>query len=158
MNNTEPDIIDPENKAFEALAKMLVIMRLSGFVMATYAILIGTLIVMGGPARFTAVGYVTAMLVPGAPASWGIAMLIFGCFAFYGLKTRKYRLGMVSMFMAGVWSFAFGGAFLVSAVQYPEANITAMVTYGKDGVLFVLMAVVHALLSKVPLTTEVLDA
>lgn len=140
--------------SFEALAKMLVIMRLSGFVMAIYAIGLGITILVGGPLRFSQAGYRAAMIIPGAPASWGWALLIFGALAFFGLKNRVYGLGAIGMFLSGVWCFAFGGAFLVSAMQYPEANLTGMTAYGKDGVIFVLMAVVHMILSRIPTKPE----
>jgi hypothetical protein len=156
--NEETDLIDSNNQAFRALARLLAIMRLSGFVMACYAMLQGSLVILGGPHRFAQIGYKTAMIIPGAPASWGWALLIFGILAFVGLKNRMYNVGMIGMFGAGVWSFAFGGAFLVSSIQYPEANLTAMVTYGKDAVLFILMAVVHRMLAQIKTKPEANDA
>lgn len=158
MNYDELDIVDPTSKAFLVLARLLSIMRLSGFVMACYAILQGTLIIIGGPARFSQTGYHTAMIIPGAPASWGWVLGICGVVAFIGLKNRLYTVGFIGMFGAGVWSFAFGGAFLISSIQYPEANLTAMVTYGKDAVLFLLMANVHRMLAHIPTKPETKDA
>jgi hypothetical protein len=44
------------------------------------------------------------------------------------------------MLLGAVWSLLFSAAFLISAVQSPEANLTAIVAYGKDAILFTLMA------------------
>lgn len=150
MNYDKFDIIDPTSKAFHVLVRLLTAMRLSGFIMASYAIFQGVLIILGGPARFSQVGYVTALLIPGAPASWGLVLLIGGILAFVGLKNRKYMIGAAGMAVCGVWSFAFGGAFLISAIQHSDANLTAMAAYGKDGVLFILMASVNRMMSHLP--------
>lgn len=158
MNYDEFDMIDPTSKAFRTLVRLLTAMRLSGFVMASYAIFQGVLIILGGRARFSQVGYITAMLLPGAPASWGVVLLIGGTLAFVGLKNRKYMIGATGMAICGVWSFAFGGAFLISAIQHSNANLTAMAAYGKDGVLFILMASVHRMMSHLPTKPEDDDA
>lgn len=135
-------------EAFSTLAKLLSLMRLSGYILACYAIVQGILIIIGDDERFSQRGYTTAMLIPQAPESWGWFLGMCGVISFISLKNRLYRLGAIGMFMAGVWSFAFCGAFLVSAVQYPDANLTAIATYGKDGLLFLLMALAHQALSK----------
>lgn len=146
-DNTVLDQNDSVHEAIEALSKLLVMMRLSTYIMAVYAMIQGILVIIGGPDRFSALGYRTAMIVPGAPASWGWVLLAFGIISFVGIKNRMYRVGYLGMFGAGTWSFCFGGAFLISAVQYPEANLTAVATYGKDGVIFVLMAMAQWTLS-----------
>lgn len=147
MNYHEFDQIDPTTKAFRTLVRMLALMRLSGYIMACYAILQGFVVIIGGPKRFSAIGYQTALIVPGAPAIWGWVILACGILAFIGIKNRMYAVSMWGMFLGGAWSFAFGGSFLISSIQHENANLTAMVTYGKDGVLFVLMAMVHRMLA-----------
>lgn len=157
MNYDEFDQIDQSSQAFRALARLLAIMRFSGYVMATYSMLLGMLIIVGGPSRFSAIGYKTAMYVPGAPASWGIVLLVAGMLAFFGLKNRQYMVGAWGMFISGAWCFAFGGAFLISSIQYPNANLTAMIAYGKDGVLFIMMATTHRMLAHIHTKREEAD-
>lgn len=147
MHSHDDEIVDPTSQAFRALAKLLAVSRLSGFVMASYGIFQGAIILIGGDNRFSQIGYITAMRVPGAPDTWGWILGVSGIVAWFGIKNRMYCLASAGMFGGGAWSFAFGGAFLISSVQYPNANLTAMVTYGKDGVLFILMAIVLRVLA-----------
>lgn len=139
---------DPLNESFMILAKILAIMRMSAYVFCVYSILQGTLIILGGPARFSSAAYRTALLLPYAPQSWGWCLAIFGVISFIGVKNRKYLWGAIGMFGAGVWSMAFALAFLISSIQYPEANLTAAAAYGKDSILFILIGMTEWLLSK----------
>lgn len=126
--------------AFETLSKLLLTMRRSAYVFACYAILQGTVILIGGPERFSALGYDVANHIPGSPYIWGVFIGTAGVIAFFGVKTRTYLLGGIGMIIAAVWSTMFAGAFLISAIQSPESNLTAIVAYGKDAVLFTLLA------------------
>jgi hypothetical protein len=129
--------------AFATLSKLLITMRMSAYVFACYAILQGTVIVVGGEPRFSALGYDVAMNVPYSPEIWGVTIAISGSMGFVGVKTRTYLLGGLGMAFGAVWSVMFASAFLISAIQHPESNLTAIVAYGKDAVLFTLMASAH---------------
>lgn len=129
--------------AFETLSRLLITMRMAAYVFACYAILQGALIIVGGEKRFTALGYDAAMQVPGAPEIWGFSIGLAGILAFIGVKNRMYLLGGLGMLIAAIWSLMFSMAFLISAVQHPEANLTAIAAYGKDAVLFTLLASAH---------------
>lgn len=133
-------LLSKVDMAFTTLSRLLITMRMSALVMASYAILQGILIIVGGPDRFAALGYSAAMQLPGAPESWGVAILLAGVTAFWGVKTRTYRLGGLGMLLAALWSLMFAIAFCISATRYPEANLTAIAAYGKDAILFTLMA------------------
>ena len=133
-------ILKKADEAFETLSRLLITMRMSAFIFSYYAVLQGCLIIFGAESRFGAVAYSTAASIPGAPDIWGITLLIFGILSFYSLKTRNYRIGKISMFFCGIWSLLFASAFLVSAIQDPEANLTAIAVHFKDAVLFLLLA------------------
>jgi len=126
--------------AFGTLSKLLITMRMSAYIFTCYAILQGTVILVGGEPRFSALGYDVAMNVPFSPEIWGVTIAISGIMGFVGVKTRSYRLGGLGMLFGAIWSVLFASAFLISAFQQPESNLTAIVAYGKDAILFTLMA------------------
>lgn len=151
-------LIEATQEAFSTLAKLLSMMRLSAYVLACYAILQGALIIIGGVERFSATSYQAALLIPQAPESWGWLLGLFGIAAFAGIKNRMYYIASAAMFFSGVWSFAFGGAFLISAAQNPDANLTAIATYGKDAVIFIIVAAANFAMAKVHTKREDFDA
>ena len=156
MNDDDPLIeFDPTDVAFTTLARLLAMMRLSAYIMAIFGLTLGTLILLGGPHRFSAVAYSASLVIPGAPATWGWTMLVSSVIAFVGVKNRMYRIGMWGMGMCGVWSMAFGIAFLVSAIQFEDANLTAIAAYTTLGTLFLLMASAQRILAKTLPTKDV---
>jgi hypothetical protein len=46
------------------------------------------------------------------------------------------------MGIAGLWSGILSVSFLMSANKYPDANLTAIVVYGKDAVCYLLFALI----------------
>ena len=133
-------ILKKADHAFETLSKLLLTMRMAALVFSIYALVQGMMIVFGRDGRFSAPGYAVASSFPGAPDIWGAWMIIAGSLAFYGIKTRSYRVAWLGMGLSGIWSILFGGAFLASAIQSPNANLTAIAVYGKDAVIFLLLA------------------
>lgn len=146
--NKENEEVDRIDHALLVLSKLIITMRRVSFIFAGYGILQGMLILIGGDDRFSQIGYIFALSVPGAPSTWGWVILTFGIMSFIGVKNRMYTWSMVGMTGSGLWSLSFGTAFLLSAANYPNANLTAIATYGKDAVLFFLMASVMAKLRK----------
>lgn len=149
---------DPTDEAFSTLARLLTMMRMSSYIFAVYAMIQGFLIVIGGAERFSASGYNVSMLVPGAPATWGWVILLCGVLAFIGIRNRMYRLASLGMFSAGSWSMGFAITFLISSVQYPDANLTAFAVYTKDAVLFLLLFSALRLMANTQAATEIPDA
>lgn len=137
MKNNDTDVID---QAILLLSRLLVMMRMSSYILSMYAMVQGLLIVLGGDHRFSQQGYRYAMMVIGAPSSWGWVLGIFGLLSFISLRNRMYTSAMVGMTGCALWSFSFGGSFLIAALQNNNANLTAIAAYGKDGVLFLLTA------------------
>lgn len=119
--------------------------RLVARVLAVYCMLIGSSIILGGEARFSAPGYTTALQMPGAPAVWGILMVAAGLLTLIGVLLDKESLDVAGLAMAGAWSMMFAVTFAWSAIFDPNANLTAMWVYGKDAFLFTGAAtVLHA--------------
>lgn len=143
--------IDPTAIAFTTLARLLAMMRLSAYILSIFGIVIGILILLGGDLRFSGIAYTTAMLVYGAPQIWGWTMLIFAIVGFAGVKNRMYRVGMWGMGLCGVWCMLFALAFFISAIQYENANLTAIAAYTALGTLFLLSATAQRVLSQTTL-------
>ena len=110
-------------------------------VVAGYALVQGLLILLGGTERFSAPGYRAALQVPGAPAVWGVVILLAGMILIAGKAMRRNRVASVGAGIASVWSFLFGVAFFRSAMAFPDANLTAIATYAKDGLIFMIISV-----------------
>jgi predicted neutral ceramidase superfamily lipid hydrolase len=110
-------------------------------VVSAYCLVQGVLILVGGTARFSAPGYTAALAVPGAPAIWGVIIILCGVLMVAGVSSRRNRLTALGAALASVWSFFFAITFLRSAIDIPEANLTAIAAYGKDGVLFMVITV-----------------
>lgn len=154
MNDDKFDQIDRSSQSFRALASLLAIMQFSVFMMAAYSMLLGMLIIVGGPSLFSAIGDKAALYLTGGPASWGIVLLVAGMLAFFGLKNRQYMVGVWGMFISGTWCFAFGGALLISSIQDLNSDLTAVVAFSKDGVLFIMMAMAQRILARVTTKRE----
>lgn len=132
-----------QNADVQRVEKMVWASRAAAYVFSVYGVLQGTVIILGGPNRFSAIGYRTAMAVPGAPPSWGWFLLVASLAAVIGVRMGKWRIGQWGMGACGLWSMFFAVTFAVSAVRYENANLTAMVTYGKDAVMFILISVIY---------------
>ena len=146
--------IDPTNEAFSTLARLLMMMRMSTYIFACYAMIQGILIIIGGASRFSESGYYAAMLIPGAPASWGWVLFVCGVTAFSGVRNRMYKLASFGMFGAGSWSMGFAISSLISSIEYPNTNLTAFAVYTKDAVLFLLLFSALRLMAHTQTTTE----
>jgi hypothetical protein len=106
---------------------------------ATYAIVQGLLIIIGGRHRWSAPSFSTAMTVPGAPASWGVALLVFGVLTLGGtfiLTSLGTKLVAVGTSGTSAWCVFFAGSLAVAAWHNPQASTMGVLTY----VLFAVMA------------------
>lgn len=120
----------------------LIAARLITKFIAAYALIQGFSIIAGGPGRFTASGYKVAMQVPWAPWSWGVALILCGATSVVGLVTHQSRINAAGVLGVAAWSMFFATAFAASAIAHPEANTTAMWSYGKDAFLFTILGLV----------------
>jgi len=98
--------------------------------LATYAVCNGAHIIISGRTRFTGPSYETAMLVPGAPASWGVVLIIAGLLALFGSLTLRPRIACVGLWIGGLWSMFFTITFFASYLSHRAGNPTGMWVYG----------------------------
>lgn len=110
---------------------------------ATYAVIQGILIVTGGPKRWSSPGLAVAMSVPGAPASWGISLGIFGLITMCATFTYRQMLVAVGVFMIGVWCFFFCTASLLSVIRTPTTATTGVPTYTVLSIIAMTLAVIY---------------
>lgn len=137
----------------DTMAKRVWAMVLGAYIMAGYGATQALTIIFGGPARFSAPGYTTSMEVPGAPQTWGAILLPLAVLAICGVRAGWYRTVVAAMFGMGAWSFFFAMSFARSAATLPDANLTAINAYGKDALLYLLLAVAYRVHRKAPVST-----
>lgn len=129
-------------------------MKFASHSMAIYCLCQGFAIVFGNDQRFSAQAYQVAAKVPGAPDIWGFVLLACGVIAMYGIASNKDNWASIGMIAAGLWSAAFGTSFLLAALEFPNANLTAIFTYALQSILFLVAGVVfhsaHKKGSRVP--------
>lgn len=111
--------------------------------MATYSVAQGILILIGGRPRWAGPGYVTALMLPGAPASWGITLLLVGALTIIGTFRVLMTTVTVGCYSTAVWCFFFGMAGFKTAVDNPQAGTTGIPTYGVLGVTSAVLGVVY---------------
>lgn len=107
-----------------------VAVQMTARLIATFAIVQGITIIVGGPHRWSGLSYAVALKAPGAPASWGFALLAFGITALAGSLRDRVDVVAVGTFLTGLWCFFFSLSFATGAWLYRDANTTAMWTYG----------------------------
>ena len=111
--------------------------------LATYAVVIGVTILLGGRARFAGLSYEAALNTPGAPTSWGIWISMAGLVAITGTFLAKPRVVMIGTFFAALWCLLFASAFAIAALKHDQANTTGMWTYLVLAVAFLVLTGVH---------------
>jgi len=90
--------------------------------LATFAILQGGWIVLGGSARWSGASYAVAMLVPGAPATWGVTLALAGVAALALTFTHHLRPVAVALFVIALWCGCFTAAIVAAALRNPLAS------------------------------------
>lgn len=120
-----------------------VAVQMTARLLATFAVIEGLVIIVGGRARWSDLGHQVALAVPGAPATWGVFLLIAGLVAFAGSLLDKMHVAAIGMFLGGVWSIFFALAFAWAATIYDGATNTAAWTYGALGVMYMLIAMAY---------------
>jgi hypothetical protein len=98
--------------------------------MATYAIFQGVVICLGGSERWRGAALAVAMQVPGAPATWGVALAIFGVLALGGTFLVKMHLTSGSLWLIGAWCMFFALSQFLVVVKDAHAGTTGVGTYG----------------------------
>lgn len=110
---------------------------------ATFAILQGIAIIVGGPERWRGLSFQIALMVPGSPPTWGYLILVAGIVAAVGTFTGSMRAVSYSMFIATAWSGMFAITFIIGAILHGESALTAIVTYSMIAIWFAILGVVY---------------
>lgn len=108
--------------------------------LATFAVLQGLTIIVGGEKRWSEAHYETAQLVPGAPGSWGILLLLTGAVAIFGSITGRTKTVMTGLSLSAVWCAFFSIALAEAVFTVPNAATTPLTTYSIFTVAFMLAA------------------
>jgi ABC-type Mn2+/Zn2+ transport system permease subunit len=118
----------------QALARLL----------GTFGFLQGVFIVAGGPSRWKSPGLAVAMLVPGAPASWGLAIGIAGTLAVVGTFFSRHRLTSAALWAMGAWCLFFAMSLVVTVLRDSRVATTGVFTYLFMAVICVCLSTAYA--------------
>lgn len=109
---------------------------------ATYAIIQGAGIILGGSSRWTSSrGLAAALAVPGSPYTWGAILALAGAVALWGTFDHP-RLAQLGCYLIAVWSGCFAIAIFLTFLGTNGAT-TGFITYGKDGIAAVVLAIAY---------------
>lgn len=100
-----------------------------GRLLATYAILVGTVITYTGDTRWTSPAYRVALLVPGAPETWGLTLTSAGLIALAGSLAGHRRVLRCGLYIQAVWCLFFALGFLAVAVREVTVPYSVAFTY-----------------------------
>lgn len=97
---------------------------------ATYAILQGLGIILGGRIRWSSVAFRDALTVPGAPSSWGVVLGLIGAWALAATFSRRHKNITTAMGCLSAWHGVFALFFATAALDSHTAATTAVWVYG----------------------------
>jgi len=97
--------------------------------LATFALVQGASIIVGGPGRWRGPAFALALTAPGAPASWGVALLLCGGVALGCTFANAHTGTFWSMLALGTWALFFAVSFAVTAMRNPHAATTGVWAY-----------------------------
>lgn len=107
---------------------------------ATIAAAFGVAIVVVDDIRFYAPSFASMLSVPGAPASWGVALFVAAVATLLGSLTGRRRMTKVGLIGITSWCFFFGISFGITFFQDDRAAVTGVFAY-------VWLAAIHGCLS-----------
>lgn len=81
----------------------LLLVRTARWALAGLAVLLGLVLIVGGPDRFGAPSMYVAREVPGEHVTWGAFMVAAGVAVVVGKVTGRWPLVEVGMFAIGLW-------------------------------------------------------
>ena len=111
--------------------------------LCTYAVVQGVFVIAGGRKRWSGPSFETALMVPGAPASWGWAFLIVGLFGLCASLRARLRGTAVSLFGITIWFCFFAISLAKTAFDNPNAATTGVITYGALAVVSAVLGAIH---------------
>jgi hypothetical protein len=117
------------------LAEERVLLNSLTLVLGFWGVVLGTLTILGGGPRWRSPVFETALLLPGAPESWGVILATAGALLLVGWGVRHSGRPVGDYLVAAgylggfLWTGFFGFALGVVALHNPEVAMTASVTY-----------------------------
>jgi len=109
----------------------------------TFGIIQGVLVIHGGRRRWSSPAFDTALNVPGAPASWGVAILVIGIVGLYGTLALKLKVVFFAMWAISCWFMFFTISLLHAALKNPDAATTGIITYGTMGITAAVLGIIY---------------
>lgn len=109
--------------------------------LATFAVFQGVFIVLGGADRWQSRGLAVAMSVPGAPQSWGYAILGAGLLTLVGTLMSRMVLTALASVAIGTWCLFFAVSLFIVTIRDPRVATTGVITYGTVALLSCTLAV-----------------
>jgi len=103
----------------QALARLL----------ATFALVQGVGIFLGGPQRWQSPGLAVAMMVPGAPATWGVILAVLGAITLLGTVKARHRLVANGLMGIATWCTFFTFSLLLTLLRDARVSTTGVPTY-----------------------------
>jgi hypothetical protein len=111
--------------------------------LATYAILQGFAIVLGGTERWQSPALATALSFPGAPASWGLILGVLGAVTLAATFRPYLRVVAWCVFGISVWCMFFAGSLFWALLKLPNTATTGVGTYTFMALAAALLAVAY---------------
>lgn len=109
----------------------------------TYGIVQGFFIVLGGPQRWQSPGLSAAMSIPGAPGSWGVALMVLGAVALAGTFHPRMRVVLAGLLGIAAWDLFFAGTLAKVVLESPNVATTGVFVYSRDGIAACILAVAY---------------
>lgn len=108
-------------------------------VIASATVVLGGVLIWGGPARFSSPGFATARQVPGQQDTWGVLFIASGALAWAGIYAGWRRKPiMVGLACQAVLFFFLAMSLAVSASRDSRTALTGAVVYGMASMLCVI--------------------
>lgn len=112
------------------------------YALTAYALVRGASILLEDLRRWGGDGFSIALLLPGAPPTWGTIYLLAGVLSTIGLlKKNLSRLLTAGLYIAGGWTLFFAVTFIISAAQSPFAPLGSIWTNIFVSIFYIVVAV-----------------
>ncbi|MGW4718246.1 hypothetical protein [Nocardia sp. NPDC004260] len=110
--------------------------RFVAIVLLLFAAVYGVITIVGGAGRWSSPAYEVALQVPGAPESWGAALLGCSVMGLLGFATRILPVVAVGFGGCAAWSTAFAFSIGVVAARNDGVGWGGVATWGSIALLY----------------------
>jgi hypothetical protein len=109
----------------------------------TFGVIVGCLILLGGPERFSSAALSSALAYPGAPDSWGWVALLAGLAGIVCIALARPWGVWWSLMVLSTWSFFFAASFAEAAMDNEATPLTGIAVYAYVAVTSLVLGVAH---------------